>query len=64
MRGFATRLLTLGVGLGLATNAAALELELTQRYSLNRPASLDYDPAFCGLWIASEGPEANKLPVA
>ncbi len=38
--------------------ASALELEETARYTLNRPASLDYDPAFCGLWIANEGPEA------
>lgn len=37
---------------------AALELKETGRYTLNRPASLEYDPAFCGLWIANEGPEA------
>lgn len=37
--------------------APALELVLTDFYELNRPASLDYDPAFCGLWIANEGPE-------
>lgn len=36
----------------------ALDLRETGRYELNRPASLDYDPAFCGLWIANEGPEA------
>ena len=41
-----------------APAAAALDLELTGSYSLNRPASLEYDPAFCGLWIANEGPEA------
>lgn len=41
----------------LAAPAAALELELTDFYELNRPASLDYDPDFCGLWIANEGPE-------
>ncbi len=35
----------------------ALDLKLTNIYDLNRPASLDYDPAFCGLWIANEGPE-------
>lgn len=35
----------------------ALELRETGRYELNRPASLDYDPTFCGLWIANEGPE-------
>ncbi len=40
-----------------ATHAAALELQLTGTYDLNRPASLDYDPDFCGLWIANEGPE-------
>lgn len=37
--------------------ATALNLVLTGSYRLNRPASLDYDPAFCGLWIANEGPE-------
>jgi uncharacterized protein YjiK len=36
---------------------AALDLKETGRYDLNRPASLDYDPTFCGLWIANEGPE-------
>ncbi|WP_298434361.1 hypothetical protein [uncultured Jannaschia sp.] len=41
-----------------ALPAAALELRETGRYDLNRPASLDYDPTFCGLWIANEGPEA------
>lgn len=35
-----------------------MELKETGRYALNRPASLDYDPTFCGLWIANEGPEA------
>jgi len=37
--------------------SAAMELELLAFYDLNRPASLEYDPAFCGLWIANEGPE-------
>jgi len=36
----------------------ALDLKLTGTFDLNRPASLDYDPTFCGLWIANEGPEA------
>lgn len=45
------------VGLGPAS-AMALDLVETGRYDLNRPASLDYDPTFCGLWIANEGPEA------
>ncbi len=40
-----------------ACPAAALELKLSGFYDLNRPASLDYDPDFCGLWIANEGPE-------
>lgn len=44
---------------GLAPfSATALDLKETGRYELNRPASLDYDPTFCGLWIANEGPEA------
>ncbi|MDU8912605.1 hypothetical protein [Aestuariicoccus sp. MJ-SS9] len=46
------------IALLLAAPAAALDLRLTNTYALNRPASLDYDPAFCGLWIANEGPEA------
>jgi len=41
----------------LATPVAALELTYQSSYDLNRPASLDYDPTFCGLWIANEGPE-------
>lgn len=44
--------------LGVAYPAAAFELELTGSFDLNHPSSLDYDPAFCGLWIANEGPEA------
>lgn len=38
--------------------ASALELRETGRYDLDRPASLDYDPNFCGLWIANESSEA------
>ncbi|MEM8732387.1 MAG: hypothetical protein AAGF79_20955 [Pseudomonadota bacterium] len=48
----------LWVLIGTAGMAQALDLVLTGRYQLNRPASLEYDPAFCGLWIANEGPEA------
>ena len=44
--------------IGFAGSAPALDLVLTNTYSLNRPASLEYDPTFCGLWIANEGPEA------
>ncbi|MEM9228249.1 MAG: hypothetical protein AAGB10_01450 [Pseudomonadota bacterium] len=47
--------------LALAAPAAALDLKETGRYQLNRPASLDYDPTFCGLWIANEGPEATLV---
>ncbi len=42
----------------LAGPALALDLTLTNTYRLNRPASLEYDPTFCGLWIANEGPDA------
>lgn len=38
----------------LATPAAALELTFQTSYDLARPSSLDYDPTFCGLWIANE----------
>ncbi|MEL6198346.1 MAG: hypothetical protein AAFT19_10890, partial [Pseudomonadota bacterium] len=45
----------------MAMPATALELVETGRHSLNHPASLDYDPTFCGLWIANEGPDAVLL---
>ncbi|MEM1352128.1 MAG: hypothetical protein AAGF27_07275 [Pseudomonadota bacterium] len=35
-----------------------LDLKLTGQFDLNFPSSLEYDPSFCGLWIANEGPEA------
>jgi len=44
-------------GLAVTLPASALDLKLSGFYDLNRPASLDYDPDFCGLWIANEGPE-------
>jgi hypothetical protein len=43
--------------IAFATPASALDLRLSGFYDLNRPASLDYDPDFCGLWIANEGPD-------
>ncbi|GIT88144.1 MULTISPECIES: hypothetical protein [Roseobacter] len=54
------RLITL-VCITLAGPASALDLKLTGQFDLNYPSSLDYDPAFCGLWIANEGPEAILL---
>ncbi|MEM6480464.1 MAG: hypothetical protein AAF922_02495 [Pseudomonadota bacterium] len=57
----APRASSLLLAAGIVCNAGAapaLDLELTGQYSLNRPASLEYDPTFCGLWIANEGPEA------
>ena len=41
----------------LGTPLAALELTFQTSYDLARPSSLDYDPAFCGLWIANESRE-------
>lgn len=41
-----------------ALPAAALELTLRDFYDLSRPASLEFDPDFCGLWIANETREA------
>lgn len=52
-----TRAFLTCLGLAAAGPASALELTMTGSYFLNRPSSLDYDPAFCGLWIANEGPE-------
>lgn len=37
--------------------AFGLELTFRESYDLNRPASLEFDPDFCGLWIANEGPD-------
>ena len=45
----------------MASPAAALDLQLTNQFYLNQPSSLEYDPSFCGLWIANEGPEAILL---
>lgn len=53
-----TRLMIL-LSLLWSVPANALELTLTGQFDLNRPASLEYDPDFCGLWIANEGPEAT-----
>lgn len=49
--------LAIAFAICLAAPAAALDLKLTDTYRLNRPASLEYDPAFCGLWIANESAE-------
>ncbi|MEM8630592.1 MAG: hypothetical protein AAGF74_05100 [Pseudomonadota bacterium] len=48
---------TIILGLVAALPAQALELNLRDFYDLNRPASLEFDPAFCGLWIANESSE-------
>ena len=42
----------------LGAPVAALDLKLTGTFKLNFPSSLDYDPTFCGLWIANESREA------
>lgn len=42
----------------------AMELIETGRYDLDRPSSLDYDPTFCGLWIANESAEAVLFTLA
>lgn len=46
-----------GVLMLAALPASALDLQLTNTYDLARPASLEYDPTFCGLWIANESRE-------
>lgn len=46
------------VALCLVQPAAALELTLRDFHDLDRPSSLEFDPAFCGLWIANESAEA------
>ncbi|KNG94321.1 hypothetical protein [Pseudaestuariivita atlantica] len=48
----------------LSLPAAAQELELRDFYALNQPASLEYDPTFCGLWIANEGREVVLVTLA
>ena len=52
------RLLAIALCILSANTSRALDLELTGQFNLNYPASLEYDPTFCGLWIANEGPEA------
>ncbi|KIT14502.1 hypothetical protein [Jannaschia aquimarina] len=57
--------LRLAVALSLSAGSVpALELVQTGSYDLNRPASLDYDPTFCGLWIANEGPDVALKTLA
>lgn len=46
------------LALSVPTSVIALELRETGRFFLRNPSSLEYDPTFCGLWIANEGPEA------
>lgn len=58
MRVIRTSLIFASLSLTDNVPALALELTLTNTYHLTTPASLDYDPTFCGLWIANEGPEA------
>lgn len=48
----------------MAGPVTALELEYRDSYELNRPASLEFDPDFCGLWIANEGPEIVLVTLA
>lgn len=55
MRGFVLALMCLW---GATPAAYGLDLKLTGTFQLNFPSSLHYDPTFCGLWIANEGPEA------
>lgn len=50
--------LLLALSLCFAAPVQALDLKVTGQFDLNFPSSLDYDPTFCGLWIANEGPEA------
>ncbi len=58
------RLISFIIAILWAASAQALELKRTDVFDLNRPASLDYDPTFCGLWIANEGPEAILVTLA
>ncbi|MEL6913757.1 MAG: hypothetical protein AAFP13_04595 [Pseudomonadota bacterium] len=47
--------------LWLATPATALELFHRETIPMNRPSSLAFDPALCGLWIANEGRQVAFL---
>lgn len=39
------------------TPVAALEITLRSFEDANQPTSLEFDPAFCGVWIANDSPE-------
>jgi hypothetical protein len=47
--------------LGLAAPAAAMELRFRDSFEFPRPASMEWDPHLCGLWVAVEGPQVFLL---
>jgi DNA-binding beta-propeller fold protein YncE len=60
------RIPALLIALALAPPAGAQSITLSPAgdYALNRPASIDYDPDFCAIWIANEGPEVTLVTLS
>jgi DNA-binding beta-propeller fold protein YncE len=60
------RIPALLIALVLAPPAGAQSITLSPAgdYALNRPASIDYDPDFCAIWIANEGPEVTLVTLS
>lgn len=48
----------------LPAGAQTIRLAPTGDYALNRPASIDYDPDYCAIWIANEGPEVTLVTLS
>jgi DNA-binding beta-propeller fold protein YncE len=45
-------------------DAQSIALSPAGDYALNRPASIDYDPDYCAIWIANEGPEVTLVTLS
>jgi len=60
------RIPVLLIALAAAQPAAAQTIQLAPAgdYALNRPASIDYDPDYCAIWIANEGPEVTLVTLS
>lgn len=41
-----------------ATPVAAMKIDLSSSYNMDRPASIEFDPHLCGLWVVDEGRDA------
>ncbi|RDC71786.1 hypothetical protein DLJ49_13075 [Rhodovulum sp. 12E13] len=58
------RLAALLLVCALAAPAPAMQLTLRDSFAFPRPASMEWDPVLCGLWVAVDGPQVFLLTPA